>query len=203
MFTEKTTVKTIKASKDYSNKSAVSTLITLGSKTEQDSQALWRTVCAMVLRNDDLLKHQKLNGFMDAFGEILIANLPDGTEVPIGEKTKKPAFRSWEVTKVRWQYANYIFNAIKKQGGIDNVFVDSKPLPTLAEVRKLGFEQRAQKKESAIQTIQRCALLIQAKLKEINYSEDQSTVNVSLSGISNSWAAVVIEKETEKKASTA
>ncbi len=181
--TQNMTVTSILANDSFSNDGAVKVLIDLGQTEVKDAKRMFRTVCAIVLRSPDMREAQSLEEFMNIFGDILEAGLPEGVDAPIAAKTKKPSFRSWPVTKVRWQYANYIYNAIEEQGGIDQVFPPAEKLPTLSEVRKLMKQKSG---ENAIDTIKRSIALCEQKLEELSPA-DFNTADSVISSLMVKW----------------
>jgi hypothetical protein len=187
-ITTKMTVDSIRTSDEIGNSELSNALLKLGKREVKDSGAMWRLVCSMVLRNPSMLEHEKLEDFMNDFGELL-ALQNEHTDVPIATKGKgkgKPAWRSWDVTKPRWQYANYIFNAIENQGNIDLVFPPAQPLPTLAAVRKL---QKQKAGELPLDTVKRCLEMINKKLDGVE--------DADVAEINNLVATLSIEVATK------
>jgi len=179
--TSKMTAQAIQGKTEWTNADLSNTLLTVGKREVKDSGHLWRLTCAMVLRNQDMLASDNLDDFMEQFGELL-AMQTEHEDVPIATKGKnagKPAWRSWSVTKPRWQYANYIFNAMDACGGVDEVFPKDKPLPSLADVRKMGSKKA---KETPLQTIKRSLELVSKKIPEVK-AEDLQEINNLVSSL--------------------
>lgn len=182
------TPKTIIANADFSNTDAMKVLVDLGQREQKDGSRMWRTVCAVILMNQEkILQADDVASQMDIFGDLMADALPKEVEVPIAKKTGKPAFRSWPITKVRWQYANYCFNAIAEQGSIEEVFPSDKPLPSLADVRKL---QKPKEGESAKDTIKRSLALVELKLDEIT-PKDHKEINMLIGALQVKWGEVM------------
>jgi len=195
-ISEKMTVKTIKSTSNVSNVEMVKSLIDLGKKQVKDDGVMWRSVCGLVLRNWARFEGSSdQEAFMDEFSGLFIDSVPPGTDVPIaktGKNAGKPALRSWPVTKVRWQYATYIQSAVEKEG-LDGVFPEDSPLPSLAEVRKMASGKGGASGETPIETIVRCLELAGKKLDEIDYTADNVMVNEHLTKLMSAWGRVTTE----------
>lgn len=193
--TEKQTVDSIVSNTDWTPTALSNMLIKKGKTEVKDAGSMWRITCAMILRQPEMHDLEKLEDFMSQFG-ILLGKQDQHNDVPIATKGKtkgQPAWRSWDVTKPRWQYANYIFNAIQEQGSIAAVFPKEQPLPTLADVRKM----QKQKKETPLATIKRCSTLIEQKIKELK-DEDIAEANSIVSSLSVEVATALAELNAKK-----
>ncbi len=188
-ITSAMTPDSIRSNDDYTDAAVGKVLIDLGKTDVNNTQRMFRTICACVLRNPGMYtESENQDEFMTKFSSILFNSLTDDLkkDVPIASKGKtkgSPAFRSWAVTKPRWQYAGYLFNALSASGGIDKVFPADKPLPTLAQVR--GMQDTGP--EDCMKTIKKSFDLIEKKLADVKI-EDHHLVNSAIAELQRKWA---------------
>jgi len=191
-ITTKRTVSSIISDDSIEAHEIANTLLALGKKEVKDSGHMWRLVCAAVLRDPWCREATDQESFMEAFGKIL-EKTTDTKDIPVATKGKnkgKIPWRSWPVTKVRWQYATYIFNAVETQGAWGLVFDPEKPLPTLADVRKMIVKT----KEKPLDTIKRCLEMAGKKLPEVEDVMDLKEINNIVASLSVLVATMVHEK---------
>lgn len=192
------TVAKIQADQSITIGALANTLITEGKKNEQSNKVLFRTVVGVLVKGrEKILAEDTVKAQMGVFGDLLYAELTPELkkEVPVASagKTKgSPAFRSWPVTKVRWQYANYALNAIKEHG-FDVVFPADKPIPDLQAVK----DMQKGKPETALESIKRSLLTAQNKMKSID-PNDFGSVDAALQDITVAWAMLKVEHNEKK-----
>ena len=142
-------------------------LIDLGKADEQSSKTTEEAVIGLIVSNPEWYYNAvSRDDFMAAFGESLweVMTPEEQQEAPkkVNKKTGavKYKFRSWAPTKVKWQYAGYIWKAMEnlsgdeEKSGFKKLFESSEELPTMKYIRECATTPKTnlEKLQQAVKT---------------------------------------------------
>lgn len=132
----KTVIEIVNENNTLNNNQIVSEMLFSQEQAETSSLTVWEKAAYIFIGH--------LCENMNDFRDFLTENMDETVMVnaPITEQGIIK-FRSWDKTKVFWQYASCICKAIEVSGDpVETIFPANEPLPTLSAIKKIAYKKK-------------------------------------------------------------